>query len=153
MGVRNWLAQQILSTRHGRQQGQRMYEAARRNRLLHDLVAPTTSADAELRVSLAVLRDRSHMLVRDNPYARQAKRTTQINVVGPRGIQMQGQIMKAGGTEKAPRVVRHPKVRFDADERQKAPGIDVGAIVTTRRPQSIDGSTFDDGRRLLHQLG
>jgi lambda family phage portal protein len=100
MGVRSWFARQILTSRHGRQEGKRMYEAARRNRLLHDLVAPTTSADAELRVSLRVMRDRAHMLVRDNPYARQAKRTTQINVVGPRGIQMQGQIMKANGTEK-----------------------------------------------------
>jgi len=100
MGVRSWLQRQILTTRHGRQQDQRMFEGARRNRLLHDLVAPTTSADAELRVSLRVLRDRCHQLVRDNPYARQAKRTTQINVVGPRGIQMQGQVMKANGTEK-----------------------------------------------------
>jgi capsid protein len=100
MGIRNWFAKQMLTTRHGRQGGQRMYEAARRNRLLHDLIAPTTSADAELRVSLAVMRDRAHMLVRDNPYARQAKRTTQINVVGPRGIQLQGQVMKANGEEK-----------------------------------------------------
>jgi lambda family phage portal protein len=100
MGIRSWFTRQVLATRHGRRQGQRMYEAARRNRLLHDLVAPTTSADAELRVSLRVLRDRAHQLVRDNPYARQAKRTTQINVVGPRGIQMQGQIMKAGDSEK-----------------------------------------------------
>jgi lambda family phage portal protein len=100
MGVRSWLQRQILTTRHGRQQGQRMFEGARRNRLLQDLIAPTTSADAELRVSLRVLRDRAHMLVRDNPYARQAKRTTQINVVGPRGIQMQGQVLKANGTEK-----------------------------------------------------
>jgi lambda family phage portal protein len=100
MGVRSWLQRQILTTRHGRQQGQRMFEGARRNRLLHDLVAPTTSADAELRVSLQVLRDRCHQLVRDNPYARQAKRTTQINVVGPRGIQMQGQVMRPNGTEK-----------------------------------------------------
>lgn len=100
MGIRSWIGRQILQTRHGRRQGQRMYEAARRNRLLHDFVAPTTSADAELRVSLRVLRDRACQLCRDNPYARQAKRTTQINVVGPRGIQMQGQIMKAGGKEK-----------------------------------------------------
>jgi lambda family phage portal protein len=100
MGIRSWIGKQILQTRHGRRQGQRMYEAARRNRLLHDFVAPTSSADAELRVSLRVLRDRACQLCRDNPYARQAKRTTQINVVGPRGIQMQGLIMKAGGKEK-----------------------------------------------------
>jgi lambda family phage portal protein len=100
MGIRNWFAKQMMATRHGRQRGVRMYEAARRNRLLHDFVAPTSSADAELRVSLRVLRDRACQLCRDNPYARQAKRTTQINVVGPRGIQMQGLIMKAGGKEK-----------------------------------------------------
>jgi lambda family phage portal protein len=100
MGVRSWFARQLMVTRHGRQHGVRMYEAARRNRLLHDFVAPTSSADAELRVSLRVLRDRACQLCRDNPYARQAKRTTQINVVGPRGIQMQGQIMKAGSNEK-----------------------------------------------------
>jgi lambda family phage portal protein len=100
MGIRTWFARQMLTARHGPQDGRRMYEAARRNRLLHDLVAPTTSADAELRVSLRVMRDRAHMLVRDNPYARQAKRTTQINVVGPRGIQMQGQVMNANGDEK-----------------------------------------------------
>jgi lambda family phage portal protein len=100
MGIRNWFAKQMMATRHGRQRGVRMYEAARRNRLLHDFVAPTSSADAELRVSLRILRDRACQLCRDNPYARQAKRTTQINVVGPRGIQMQGLIMKAGGKEK-----------------------------------------------------
>jgi lambda family phage portal protein len=100
MGVGSWFARQLMVTRHGRQHGVRMYEAARRNRLLHDFVAPTSSADAELRVSLRVLRDRACQLCRDNPYARQAKRTTQINVVGPRGIQMQGQIMLAGGKEK-----------------------------------------------------
>jgi len=106
MGIRSWFARQILTTRHGRREGRRMYEGARRNRLLHDLIAPTTSADAELRVSLTVLRDRAHQLCRDNPYARQAKRTTQINVVGPRGIQMQAQIMKANGTEKDTRRCR-----------------------------------------------
>jgi lambda family phage portal protein len=100
MGIRSWFAKQVMQTRHGRKNGVRMYEAARRNRLLHDFVAPTTSADAELRVSLKILRDRACQLCRDNPYARQAKRTTQINVVGPRGIQMQGQIMRAGGNEK-----------------------------------------------------
>lgn len=97
MGFRSWLTRQTMATRHGRKRGVRMYEAARRSRLLSDFIASTTSADAELRVSLRVLRDRACQLCRDNPYARQAKRTTQINIVGPRGIQMQGQIMRNGG--------------------------------------------------------
>ena len=80
--------------------GTRMYDAARGNRLTADFLAPTTSADAELRGSLKVLRNRSRALVRDNPYARQAKRTTQINVIGPRGIQMQPQVLRPDGQEK-----------------------------------------------------
>lgn len=80
--------------------GTRMYDAARGNRLTADFLAPSTSADAELRGSLKILRNRSRALVRDNPYARQAKRTTQINVVGARGIRMQPQILRPGGQEK-----------------------------------------------------
>lgn len=80
--------------------GQRTYDAARQNRFTADFLASSTSADAELRGSLKVLRNRSRALVRDNPYARQAKRTTQINVVGPRGIQMQPQVLRPDGQEK-----------------------------------------------------
>jgi hypothetical protein len=40
---------------------------------------------------------------------------------------------------------------FEAVKRQNVPRVDVGAIVTACRPQSLDGRTFDNGRRLLHQ--
>ena len=96
MGLRTWLRKSIQRLRVGR----RAYEAAKWNRLTTDFFAPNTSADAEIRGSLRVLRNRSRALVRDNPYARQAKRTTQINVIGARGIQMQPQILRPGGQEK-----------------------------------------------------
>ena len=92
MGLRTWILKRLG--------GRRMYDAARWNRFTADFLAPNTSADAELRGSLKVLRNRSRALVRDNPYARQAKRTTQVNVIGPRGIQMQPQIMRPDGREK-----------------------------------------------------
>ena len=83
MGIRTWLRNRLRSAAPGR----RMFDAAKWNRFTTDFLAPNTSADAELRGSLKVLRNRSRALVRDNPYARQAKRTTQINVIGARGIQ------------------------------------------------------------------
>jgi capsid protein len=44
-----------------------MFDAAKWNRFTTDFLAPNTSADAELRGSLKVLRNRSRALVRDNP--------------------------------------------------------------------------------------
>lgn len=95
MGLRTWAIRQLI-----RMGNKRMYDAAKWNRFTADFLAPNTSADAEIRGSLKVLRNRSRALVRDNPYARQAKRTTQINVIGARGIQMQPQILRPNGTEK-----------------------------------------------------
>ena len=60
----------------------RAYQGALVSRLTSDWMASQLSADAEIRNSLRKLRDRSRELVRNNPYARQAKRTTQINIVG-----------------------------------------------------------------------
>ena len=96
MGIRTWLRSRLASAAPGR----RMFDAAKWNRFTTDFLAPNTSADAELRGSLKVLRNRSRTLVRDNPYARQAKRTTQINVIGARGIQMQPQVLRANSQEK-----------------------------------------------------
>ena len=61
----------------------RQYQGALISRLTSDWLATQTSADAEIRTSLRKLRDRSRELVRNNPYAKQAKRTTQVNVKAP----------------------------------------------------------------------
>ena len=101
MGIRTWLRNRLSSAATPlARTGTRMFDAAKWNRFTTDFLAPNTSADAELRGSLKVLRNRSRALVRDNPYARQAKRTTQINVIGARGIQMQPQVLRANSQEK-----------------------------------------------------
>ena len=61
------------------------------------------SADAEIRGNLRRLRDRSREMVRNNPYARQAKRTTQINVIGT-GIKLQSQVLRLRGSRRDNRI-------------------------------------------------
>jgi lambda family phage portal protein len=77
----------------------RTYMGARLSRLTADWFAGQTSADAEIKTSLRKLRDRSRQMVRDNPYARQAKRAVQMNVIG-HGIQLQSQVMKLRGNKR-----------------------------------------------------
>lgn len=90
----------------------RTYAGAIINRLTSDWIAHGTSADAEIKTSLRKLRDRSRQLVRDNPYARQAKRTTQINVVGP-GIKMQAQVMTLRGNRRDDRINRLIEAKWE----------------------------------------
>ncbi len=71
----------------------RAYAGAMISRLTNDWMSSQASADAEIRTSLRKLRDRSREMVRNNPYAKQAKRTTQINVVGS-GIKLQSQVQQ-----------------------------------------------------------
>jgi lambda family phage portal protein len=77
--------------------GQRMYAGAILDRLTADWVAQGTSQDSEVFSSLRALRNRSRQLIRDNDYARNAKRIVQTNVVGPRGIKMQAKLQMLRG--------------------------------------------------------
>ena len=74
----------------------RAYQGALVSRLTSDWMSSQLSADAEIRNSLRKLRDRSRELVRNNPYARQAKRTTQINIVG-NGMKFQSLVLQQRG--------------------------------------------------------
>lgn len=74
----------------------RAYAAAVYNRLVSDWIAQGTSADAELRGSLRILRNRSRQLGRDNDYVKNAFRSIRKNVVGL-GIPFQGQVRKQRG--------------------------------------------------------
>ena len=81
----------------------RQYQGAIISRLTSDWLASQASADAEIRTSLRKLRDRSREMVRNNPYARQAKRTTQINVIGT-GIKIQSQVTQLRGNKRDDRI-------------------------------------------------
>ncbi len=81
----------------------RAYQGALVSRLTSDWMSSQLSADAEIRNSLRKLRDRSRELVRNNPYARQAKRTTQINIVG-NGMKFQSLVVQQRGGKRDQRV-------------------------------------------------
>jgi len=83
--------------------GMRAYQGALVSRLTQDWMSSQLSADAEIRGSLRKLRDRSRELVRNNPYARQAKRTTQINIVGT-GMKFQSLVLQQRGGKRDQRV-------------------------------------------------
>lgn len=70
---------------------QRQYAAAHNSRLTSGWVAPTTSADTEIRSSLTNLRARSRQLCRDTPYAKRARVLVVNNVIGS-GIGLQAQV-------------------------------------------------------------
>ena len=81
----------------------RAYNGAIVSRLTSDWMTSQSSADAEIKGNLRRLRDRSREMVRNNPYARQAKRTTQINVVGS-GIKLQSQVLQLRGNKRDNRI-------------------------------------------------
>ena len=81
----------------------RAYQGALVSRRTSDWMSSQLSADAEIRNSLRKLRDRSRELVRNNPYARQAKRTTQINIVGT-GMKFQSLVVQQRGGKRDQRV-------------------------------------------------
>jgi lambda family phage portal protein len=73
--------------------GARMYAAARNTRLTAGFGSGvTSSADAELHLSLTQLRARSRQMVRDSAYAKRAKQIVVNNVIGT-GVGMQAQVM------------------------------------------------------------
>ena len=81
----------------------RSYQGALISRLTSDWMSSQSSADAEIKASLRKLRDRSRELVRNNPYAKQAKRTTQINTVGT-GMKFQSDVTQLRGNRKDRRI-------------------------------------------------
>lgn len=86
----------VQASARGAAHSQRVYGGAAIGRTTADWIASGTSADSELVTSLRPLRNRSRQLCRDNEYAKNAKRTVMLNVVG-QGINMQAQIKKRRG--------------------------------------------------------
>jgi len=98
MGLRTWLRTRILGFGN-RARPMASFEAARRDRLTYNFQGTTTSADAEIKGSLSVLRDRARVLARDNNHVRAVKRTYRVNIIGHRGIKVQCQVKKIGSDD------------------------------------------------------
>lgn len=90
----------------------RAYNGAMVSRLTSDWMSTQASADAEIRTNLRRLRDRSREMVRNNPYARQAKRTTQINVIGT-GVKLQSQVLQLRGTKRDTRINKEIESKWE----------------------------------------
>lgn len=100
MGLRTFLKGQVKGLARAVLGPQmRMFNAARYSRLNSDFIGSNASADAEIKTSINALRNRARKLMRDNPYARQYRRTLQINIIGPRGIQLRGSVNKLNSNE------------------------------------------------------
>lgn len=67
----------------------RSYQAASTGRLFDDFKGSNLSADAELKSSLAKMRNRSRDLARNNEYAKRYFDLAQTNVVGDQGFKLQ----------------------------------------------------------------
>lgn len=72
------------------------YKGAEHSRLLLDWIVAPLKADEQIRRDLLRLRHRARELARNNPYVRHYLRMLRINVVGPKGVKMQGQVHLRG---------------------------------------------------------
>jgi lambda family phage portal protein len=81
---------------NGPHASQRMFAAARGDRLTNGWMSATSSADSESVSSLNTLRNRSRALVRDNPHAKRARTVVISNVIG-QGIGLQANIKNNRG--------------------------------------------------------
>jgi len=79
-------------------QGRNAFEAAAQHRLVSDWVASLRTADEEIRGDIRMLRARARELARNNPYIKRYLRMLRNNVVGPKGIRLQGQVKRPDGT-------------------------------------------------------
>lgn len=80
--------------------GKRMYAGAYFDRLTSDWIAQSTSQDSEVFTSIRTLRNRARQLVRDNDYAKNAKRLIANNVIG-RGVKLQPKVKMQRGDKYA----------------------------------------------------
>lgn len=94
-GFRRHLARWIAPATPSRT-GLRMYGGARNTKTTGYFGASTSSADAELNSSLAMLRSRSRQMVRDSGYAKRAKAILVNNIVGT-GVGLQAQVLGTRG--------------------------------------------------------
>ncbi len=69
--------------------GKRDYDGAYMGRLTSDWITTIKSPDAEIRVSLRIIRGRARQLAMNNDYAKKFLASVAANVIGSRGIQMQ----------------------------------------------------------------
>jgi lambda family phage portal protein len=160
--LNQWMAESSPSARrataraaaqHGAQGATwRAYAGAKWGASTADWVAQATSADSELYTSLRTLRNRSRQLVRDNEYAKNAKRIVVNNVIGT-GIGFEAQVMQRNGKALNTRV----NDRIETEWRRWCKATlchTAGRLSFKAMQRFILGNVFEAGEiliRLVHQ--
>lgn len=73
------------------------YQGAQHSRLTASWMTPTASINNDLRWELTTLRARSRWLVENNGYAAGFARAVEDNLIGPKGIQLRGEVRTQAG--------------------------------------------------------
>lgn len=114
-----------------------------RNRLLGHIEGIYSSPDAYLRGGLKEWRAKARQLVLTNPYARQIQRTLEINLIGPNGIQMRGNVLLDEGAAPADPTV--PRETAKDPERNR--------LIERAWSRFCRADSFDiTGQRSFHQF-
>lgn len=128
----------------------RAYAAAAFNRTVADWIAAATSADAEMRGNLKLLRARSRQLGRDNDYVRGAKGGFQDNIVG-QGIGFKAQIKKQRGKKLDEDL--NAEVETKWADWCEAENCDVeGKLDFWEIERALIGATFEDGECFVRMI-
>lgn len=86
-------------SRVGRRVAGVAFKGAEGGRLFLDWIwAPLVAADQEMRAEMRSLRANARELARNNPYVRQYLALLVANVIGPKGVRLQGQVRRNDGT-------------------------------------------------------
>jgi lambda family phage portal protein len=117
-----------------RRVGRRNYAGAQVNRLTTDWVSQGTSADAEIKNSLRVLRNRARALVRDSDFAKSALRAVRNNVVG-QGIKHQAQVRMIRGGRLDERL--NAQIEYEFKKWGKAENCHVGGTLSWGQIQQL----------------
>ena len=94
--LQRWARTKAPSLKRTAQAWTRAYGGAEFGPTTADWQATGTSADSEIYVSLRPLRNRSRQLIRDNEYAKNARRIVVNNVIGT-GVGMESQVLLRDG--------------------------------------------------------
>ena len=127
------------------------FAGAQANRLTADWVmAPTASADAEIRGDLRTLRARSREMGRNDPYAARFLSLLETNVIGPHGIRMQSRARRPDGEQDE---VVNRTIETAWTEWGKAENASIDGRLCWRAIQALAVRTFaQDGECLIRMV-
>ncbi|MFA7333662.1 MAG: phage portal protein [Kiritimatiellia bacterium] len=140
----------IFARRLERQPRRRAFQASQPDRTLSEWRAATASIDADIRAGMVRLRNRSRDLCQNNDYAKAARRTVVVNVVG-QGIKMQATSKRARGG-KPDKAANEAIEKAWKKWKQKENCDAAGMLSFAGIEQMIMSSVFESGEILIRKI-